>query len=545
MNMEARIAEVVREAARSVTGVELDGVHVERPNDPTHGDFATNVALANARVFKRNPREVAEEISAAVEAPFVEGVEIAGPGFINFRVTPATLGEEVSELLRARERYGYRESSGEPVLLEYVSANPTGPLHVAHGRHAAYGDSLARILAAAGHKVSREFYFNDGGNQIRLLGESVAARYAESYEREWPVDDAEALYRGEYIAEIAAAAREQHGERYFLLEPEAAVLEFSDFAAEWCMNWIKSTLDRVRSPFDSFFNEKSVYDSGEVARTIDLLGESGSTYEQDGALWLKSSEFGDDKDRVLVKTDGSYTYMAPDVAYHRNKWERGFGTAVDVLGADHAGYPTRIRAGLAALGLPQEFMDVEFVRIVKLLRGGEQVKVSKRAGNFVTLDELLDEVGVDVARYFFVRSSHQTEMNFDLDLAVQQSDENPVYYVQYAHARICSIFRRAEVDPDSVQELPAGELAAEERALALELLDFPRIVENAAARREVHAIPTYLETLATKFHQFYTVHRVLVDDEDLQRRRLALCAATKNVLMIGLDLLGVAAPERM
>jgi arginyl-tRNA synthetase len=268
-------------------------------------------------------------------------------------------------------------------------------------------------------------------------------------------------------------------------------------------------------------------------------------YESEGALWLATSKFGDDKDRVLVKSDGSYTYMAPDLAYHRDKWDRGFRTAVDVLGADHAGYPPRIRAGLVALGLPREFLDVELVRLVKLVREGEQVKFSKRAGNVVSFDELLDEVGEDVARYFYVRSSHKTEMNFDLDLAIKHSDENPVFYVQYAHARISSIFERAGTSPETWGEVRAGDLAPEERLLVLELLDFPRVIQNAANKREVHPIPTYLETLATRFHQFYTVHRVLVEDADVRARRLALCAATKFVLRSGLDLVGVNAPENM
>jgi arginyl-tRNA synthetase len=311
------------------------------------------------------------------------------------------------------------------------------------------------------------------------------------------------------------------------------------------MDDIKGTLGRARAPFDTYFNEKSLYESGVVEELVEELKQRGHAYESEGALWLTSSRFGDDKDRVLVKRDGSYTYVAPDLAYHCGKWERGFKTAVDVLGADHAGYPPRIRAGLVALGLPREFLDVELIRLVKLMRAGEQLKVSKRTGTFVTFDELLDEVGVDVARYFYVRSSHKTEMNFDLDLAIRQSDENPVFYVQYAHARISSIFERAGVSPKAVREVQGGEITPEERLLVLELLDFPRVVQNAAARREVHPLPTYLEALATRFHQFYTVHRVLVDDEGLRARRLALCAATKTVLGSGMDLLGVEAPEKM
>ncbi len=542
--LEERVAGALRDAVRDAYGIKLDGVHVERPNH-AHGDFATNVALANARAFRRNPREVAQGIAEALDAPFLESVEVAGPGFINFRLSPDALGEELEELLMAREGYGRRELSGAPILLEYVSVNPTGPMTVAHGRHAAYGDSLARILGAAGRKVSREYYFNDGGNQIRLLGESVAVRYAELFDREWPVPDAESLYRGEYIREIAEDLKERDGDKHLLTSPEEALPEIIAFATDWCMAGIKETIARARASFDSYFNEKSLYESGAIEEIIEKLKEDGHAYESEGALWLASSRFGDDKDRVLIKSDGSYTYVAPDIAYHRDKWRRGFATAVDILGADHVGFEARLRAGLVALGLPQDFLDVELVRLVKLLRGGEQVKVSKRAGTFVTLDELLDEVGVDAARYFYVRSSHRTEMNFDLAVAVKQSDENPVYYVQYAHARIASIFRRAGLNPAEIRDVPSGEFAHEERALLLELFDLPRVIEGAASRREVHPLPTYLETLATRFHRFYTVHQVLVDDEELRARRLALCAATKNVLGIGLGLLGVEAPDRM
>jgi len=545
MSFEKRLADAVREAVHKTYGVELDGVHVERPNDPGHGDFATNVALANARVLRRNPREVAENLVGALDADFVREAEVAGPGFVNFRLSSEALLDEVGALLLEGDRYGRREPSGDPVLLEYVSANPTGPMTVAHGRHAAYGDSLARIMDTAGRNVSREYYFNDGGNQVRLFGESVAVRYAGLFGEEWPVSDPDALYKGDYTEEIARDLAEAHGRRLLEMEPEEALREITTFATRWSMDDIERTLARVRVRFDSFFNEKSLYESGALKEIVRELEETGNVYEREGALWLATSKFGDDKDRVLVKSDGSYTYMAPDLAYHRDKWNRGFRTAVDVLGADHAGYPPRIRAGLVALGLPREFLDVELVRLVKLVREGEQVKFSKRAGNIVTFDELLDEVGEDVARYFYVRSSHKTEMNFDLDLAIRQSDENPVFYVQYAHARISSIFERASTSPESLGEISAGELAPEERLLVLELLDLPRVIENAASRREVHPVPTYLETLATRFHQFYTVHRVLVDDADVRARRLALCAATKTVLRSGLDLLGVNAPEKM
>jgi arginyl-tRNA synthetase len=529
MSFEERLAGAVRKAVYRTYGVELDGIHVERPNDPAHGDFATNVALANARVLRRNPREVAETLVGALDAPFVREAEVAGPGFVNFRLSPEALWNEVSSLLREGDLYGKQEPSGDPVLLEFVSVNPTGPMHVGHGRQAAYGDSLARIMRAAGRNVSREYYFNDGGNQIRLFGESVAVRYARLYGETWPVSGSETAYMGEYTEEIAEDIAKEHGRRLLAVDHDEALDEITGFATR----------------FDSFFNEKSLYESGAVEEIVRELVGGDHVYESEGALWLATSKFGDDKDRVLVKSDGSYTYMAPDLAYHRDKWDRGFRTAVDVLGADHAGYPPRIRAGLVALGLPREFLDVELVRLVKLVREGEQVKFSKRAGNVVSFDELLDEVGEDVARYFYVRSSHKTEMNFDLDLAIRHSDENPVFYVQYAHARISSIFERAGMSPETWGEVRAGELEHEERLLVLELLDFPRAIQNAAHKREVHPIPTYLETLATRFHQFYTVHRVLVEDADVRVRRLALCAATKSVLRSGLDLVGVKAPEKM
>ncbi|MCA1740396.1 MAG: arginine--tRNA ligase, partial [Actinobacteria bacterium] len=365
--LEEKVAGALRMAVREAYGIELNGVHVERPKG-AHGDFATNVALANAKVFKRNPREVAQNIVASLEAPFIESVEVAGPGFINFRLSPEALGEELGELLAAGEGYGRRELSGSPILLEYVSVNPTGPMTVAHGRHAAYGDSLARIMEAAGYRVSREYYFNDGGNQIRLLGESVAARYAELFDREWPVSDPEDLYRGEYIGEIAEDLKERDGDQYLNGSPQEALSEIMAFATVWCMKDIKRTLARVRVSFDNYFNEKNLYQSGAIEELVEELEKSGHVYESEGALWLTSSKLGYDNDRVLVKNDGSYTYMAPDLAYHRDKWNRGFQTAMDVLGADHAGYPPRIRAGLVALGLPEDFLDVELVRLVKLVR---------------------------------------------------------------------------------------------------------------------------------------------------------------------------------
>ncbi|MGI8650169.1 MAG: arginine--tRNA ligase [Rubrobacter sp.] len=542
---EERVRAEIRAAASREFGGELANIHVERPNEATHGDFASNVALANAKIFRRNPREVAEKLAATINAPFIAAVEVAGPGFLNFRLASDAVWEGISALLNEGEEYGRNEPSGENTNVEFVSANPTGPMHVGHGRQAAYGDSLARLLEAAGRRASREYYFNDGGNQMRFSAETVAVQYAKLYDEEWSVADEESLYKGEDNADIARDLAKAHGREFLDLDREAGLKAIGDFAADWCMSDIRRTLARFGVRFDTYFNEKTLYDDGRIEATIRELEENGRTYEADGALWLRASDLGDDKDRVLVKSDGSYTYAAPDIAYHRDKWGRGFRTAINVLGSDHAGYFQRLNAGIVALGLPEDFLDVEIVRLVKLTRDGEQVKFSKRSGNVVALDELIDEVGVDVARYFYTRFSHKTEMNFDLDLAIKESDENPVFYVQYAHARIASIFRRAETEPEDLTEIEPAALSEGERILASELFDYPRIVRNAAAKREVHLLPAYLETLATRFHQFYAHNRVLVDDEATKNRRLALCAATKAVIANGLDLLGVSAPEKM
>ena len=339
MSFEERLAAAVRAAVGSVYGVELDGVHVERPNDPSHGDFATNVALANARVLRRNPREVAENLVGALDVPFVSEAGVAGPGFVNFRLSTQALWDQVGSLLWEGDLYGRQKPSGDPVLLEFVSVNPTGPMHVGHGRQAAFGDSLARIMQAAGTNVSREYYFNDGGNQIRLFGESIAARYAALFGETWPTSDSKAAYSGDYTREIAEDIAGAHGRGLLEMDREEALREITAFATRWCMDDIKRTLARVRVRFDTFFNEKDLYESGAVEEVVGELAEGDNVYEHEGAVWLATSRFGDDKDRVLLKSDGSYTYMAPDLAYHRDKWERGFRTAIDVLGADHAGYP--------------------------------------------------------------------------------------------------------------------------------------------------------------------------------------------------------------
>src|SRR5215216_2511982 len=377
MSFEERLAGAVREAVYKTYGVELDGVHVERPNDPTHGDFATNVALANARVLRRNPREVADNLVGALDVPFVQETGVAGPGFVNFRLSPEALWDEVRSLLHTGERYGRNEPSGDPVLLEFVSVNPTGPMHVGHGRQAAYGDSLARIMETAGRNVSREYYFNDGGNQIRLFGESVAVRYTKLFGKTWTLSGSESAYIGDYTEEIAEDIAREHERRLLEVDRNEALREITAFATRWCMDDIRRTLARVRVRFDTFFNEKSLYESGAVEEIVRELVGGDHVYKREGALWLATSKFGDDKDRVLVKSDGSYTYLAPDIAYHQNKRERGFERMIDVWGADHHGYVRRMKAAYAALGGDPDELELLIMQFVNLVRAGQPVSMSK------------------------------------------------------------------------------------------------------------------------------------------------------------------------
>jgi arginyl-tRNA synthetase len=548
-NPRQRIAQAVE---RAVSGHAPDAaavpIVVERPRDPAHGDYATSVALALARTTRRNPRELAQTIAAALArdlAGLIEAAEVAGPGFVNFRLTAAARQQVVHEVLAAAGDYGRSTArAGERVIVEFVSANPTGPLHVGHGRQAALGDAISALLEWQGSPVTREFYYNDAGQQIENLALSVRARAKEllGESGDLPEDG----YRGLYVREIAQRYLDDVG--HDLSDLEA----IRRFAVAELRNEQDRDLQAFGVRFDHYYLESSLYSDGRVEATVARLVASGMTYEREGALWLRTTGFGDDKDRVMRKSDGSYTYFVPDVAYHLTKFERGYTRALDVQGSDHHGTMARVRAGLQALGLgiPAGYPDYVLHKMVTVLRGGEEVRISKRAGSYVTLRELVDEVGRDAVRYFLVSRKADSEFVFDIDLARSQSEENPVYYVQYAHARVAAVLRQAGIArEDAPARLHGVDLAplssGYEHALLRRIADFPDELVTAAAEFAPHQLTSYLKELAQEFHGYYNAERFLVDDLRLRDARLALVVAVGQVLANGLSILGISAPDRM
>ena len=533
------------------------GALLERTRDRTHGDFATNVALALAKHAGRNPRELAAQIVPALPGcELVSRVEIAGPGFINFFLAPSAYHMELKNLLAAGEHYARSETGGNArVMVEFVSANPTGPLHVGHGRGAAVGDCLCRLLHATGWQVTREFYYNDAGQQIDNLALSVQARCRglEPDHPGWPKDG----YRGEYIKDVARAylARETvcaDGKAVTAGADSDDLDAIRRFAVACLRHEQDLDLRAFGVEFDTYYLESSLYTDHKVEETVKALIERGHTYEQDGALWLKTTDFGDDKDRVMRKSDGSYTYFLPDVAYHVSKWQRGFTRAINEQGADHHSTITRVRAGLQALemGIPGGWPEYVLHQMVTVMRGGTEVKISKRAGSYVTLHDLIDEVGRDATRYFLVARKADSQLAFDIDLARAQTNDNPVYYIQYAHARIASVFRQlAEKgyawDAGNGKTHLARLTQSHEEALLVSLSRFPEMVEIAAHNLEPHLIAQYLRDLANDFHTYYDAHTFITEDAALRDARLTLIAATQQVLKNGLTLLGVSAPESM
>ncbi|MEA2141737.1 MAG: arginyl-tRNA synthetase [Solirubrobacteraceae bacterium] len=506
---------------------------LERPPKPEFGDFSTNAAMLLAPVVGEPPRTVAERLGTAVRERLgeqVERVEIAGPGFLNLFMADAWYAGALADVLAEGEAFGRGGVElSERVNVEFVSANPTGPLHLGHARNAAYGDAIARLLEFHGHNVHREFYVNDAGSQIRRFGEAIVARARGEEPEE---------YLGGYVADLAAAI------------PDAASRDPDEVAREGIelvLAGMRETLARFRvADFDTWFHERDLYRSDPpgptpIEHALESLGEQGATFRSEDALWLRSSAHGDDKDRVLVKSDGTNTYLAPDIAYHQNKRERGFERMIDVWGADHHGYVTRMKAAYAALGGDPDELELLIMQFVNLVRGGEPVSMSKRAGEFITLDELMDEIGVDAARWYLLARSHETTIEVDLDLATRESADNPVYYVQYAHARIASLIERADGAPDPAQ--PGAPLEAAERALVKKLLAFPSEVAEAAERRAPHRVATYALDLAREFTTFYERCRVV--GAETEAFRLALCEATERAIARALDLLGVEAPSSM
>lgn len=520
-------------------------VTVERARDAKHGDFATNVALRLAKDARRSPRDLAQAIVAALPpSPFVARAEVAGAGFINFFLTPDAYARELGRIHELAERYGRSGAgAGERVVVEFVSANPTGPLHVGHGRQAALGDALSSLLEAQGYQVTREYYYNDAGAQIQNLARSVQARARgiAPGQADWPKDG----YAGEYIQDVAREFRAAQGD----IEDLEAVRKF---AVAYLRNEQDRDLKEFGLEFDVYYLESSLYRDGSLDAAVAGLIASGKTYESEGALWLRTTEYGDDKDRVVRKSDGSFTYFVPDVAYHIIKWRRGFKKAINVQGSDHHGTVARVRAGLQALnlGIPQGYPEYVLHKMVKVMRGGEEVKISKRAGSYVTLRDLIDWVGRDAVRFFLVSRKPDAEFVFDVDLARSRSEENPVYYVQYAHARVASVMKQLAargLTLDRAAGLASAGLLTgpHEQAVLAALVRYPEVLEQAALNRAPHALVHYLRELANAFHTYYNAETFIVDDARLRNARLALVLGVQQVIRNGLGLLSVSAPESM
>jgi arginyl-tRNA synthetase len=532
-------AELIR-AARSLGAPEDIEPLLERPRETSHGDWATNLAMVLAKPLKSKPRDIAEKLRAAMslERAEVSRIDIAGPGFMNFFLDAGRIASALKDIIAGNETYGHTDvAHGQVVNIEFVSANPTGPLHVGHGRQAALGDAIASLLETTGWKVTREFYYNDAGVQIENLAASVQARLNALEGR--PSEIPEGGYHGDYIAEIAERYREN-----------SDGLSVREFAVRELRKEQDADLQAFGVRFDRYFLESSLYTDGMVDDTVRLLIASGKTYEHEGALWLRTTDFGDDKDRVMRKSDGTYTYFVPDVAYHVTKWKRGFLRAIDVQGADHHSTVTRVRAGLQALdmGMAPKYPEYVLHQMVTVMKHGEEVKISKRAGSYVTVSDLIAEVGRDAVRYFFLMRKSDSQLVFNVDLAASQSEENPVYYIQMAHARMCGIFRVGEIDPASVSADKA-QLALlaepEEQELIKALADFPTLVESAAETLEPHRVATYLLETARLAHLWYHKHHVLEQPDDIMRARLALARGAQIVLRNGLRILGITTPERM
>ncbi|MGN1387965.1 MAG: arginine--tRNA ligase [Bacillus sp. (in: firmicutes)] len=546
--LKQEIAEAVMKAGLA-SQEEMPQVILETPKDKSHGDYSTNMAMQLARVAKKAPRMIAEQIIANFDQSkaSIEKMEIAGPGFINFYMDNAYVTELIPTILKADEAYGESTvGNHQKIQVEFVSANPTGDLHLGHARGAAVGDSLCNILEKAGYDVSREYYINDAGNQINNLAYSVEARYFQALGQDFPMP--EDGYHGQDIVGIGQKLAEEYGDRFVNESKEDRFKFFREYGLKYEMAKLKADLEDFRVPFDVWYSETSLYENGKIDDAIAELKTRGHIYEQDGATWFRSTELGDDKDRVLIKQDGSYTYLLPDIAYHRDKLERGFEQLINIWGADHHGYIPRMKAAIEALGHDREQLEVEIIQLVHLFKDGEKMKMSKRTGKAVTMRDLVEEVGLDATRYFFAMRSADTHLDFDLDLAVSQSNENPVYYAQYAHARICSILRAGqELGIEVGEDYDLKQITTEKEFEVLKKLgEFPLAVAEAAKKRLPHRVTNYIFDLASTFHSFYNAEKVL-DKDNIERTkaRLALIQAVGITLRNALTLIGVSAPEKM
>ncbi len=546
-SLEKAIKEAVIKAELAVES-EIPEIVLENPKAKSHGDFATNIAMRLAKIAKKAPRQIAEEIVQNLdeEAGSIESVEIAGPGFINFFMKDTFLENVVESVLEAGADYGKSTSGeGKRIQVEFVSVNPTGDLHLGHARGAAFGDILCNVYETSGYDVEREYYINDAGNQMNQLALSVEARYLEALGKEgnMPEDG----YKGEDIVEVGKELAEKFNDELIDKADEERLKFFRDYGLDFEINKIKTDLDAFGVHFDHWFSEQSLYESGKILEALKILKDAGYTYEFEGATWLRSTDFDDDKDRVLIKQDGTYTYLMPDIAYHQNKLERGFDKIINVWGADHHGYVSRMGAAIQALGYPIEKFSVNIIQMVNLMEDGETIRMSKRTGKAVALRELIEEVGVDAVRYFFSMRSNDSQLDFDLDLARSESNENPVFYVQYAHARIATILSNAEAEGYDLDASYDAKLLVTDKELDLlkQLGAFPVVVADAAKLETPHRVTQYVYDLAAMLHSFYNAEKVLGDDKVLTQSRLALVQAVKITLANGLKILGVSAPEKM
>lgn len=535
-------AELAKEA-------DIPAIVLEKPKEKEHGDFASNIAMQMARIAKMAPRQIAEKIVEYlnIAEAKVKKVEIAGPGFINFFMESDFLGDLIPVILEAGNAYGQTNAGeGEKVQVEFVSVNPTGEPHLGHARGAAYGDALCNVLSAAGYDVQREYYINDAGSQIDNLALSIEARYLEALGKEatMPADG----YFGKDIVKIGADLAAEHDEKWLEVTSEERLEVFKEHGLKTMLQMIEDVLEQFRVQFDNWFSERTLYDGTQIDDALQMLRTGNYVFEEDGATWFRTTEFGDDKDRVLVKQDGSYTYLTPDIAYHKNKLDRGFDQLINVWGADHHGYVPRMKAAIQALGYPEDKLDVKIIQMVSLLEKGETLRMSKRSGNAVSLRELIEEVGVDAVRYYFVMRSNDSQLDFDVELARSQSNDNPVFYVQYAHARICTMIEQANKQSFNTEATIDATLLTSEREVALltKLGDFPNVVTNAAKNYTPHHVTQYVYDVATLLHSFYNAEKVLdKDNVPLTEARIALMQAVRITIANALRILGVNAPEKM
>lgn len=548
--IELSLKEVLKQAIIKNEYVEdynLEQIVIEIPKDKAHGDYSSNIAMQLTKLLRRNPREIAQGIIDSVDfnAGNIEKIEIAGPGFINFFLKKDAMTSIISEVIKEQENYGRSDfGKGVKYNVEFVSANPTGDLHLGHAKGAAVGDSICRIMEAAGYNVTREYYINDAGNQITNLALSLYARYLQALgmDAELPEDG----YHGKDIIDIANKIKEEYGNKYVDCTKEEAISYFRSIGTEHELEKIKDILNEFRVHFNVWFSETSLYEGNKVVPTIEKLTEKGYTYESEGALWFRTTDFGDDKDRVLIKTDGSYTYLTPDIAYHLNKLDRGYEYLVDLLGADHHGYIARMKAAIQALGYNADQLNIDIMQMVRMVENGEVVKMSKRTGNAVTIKDLIEDIGVDAVRYFFVSKAANSPFDFDLGLAKSKSNENPVYYAQYAHARMCSI--EAQAVNANIEAADHYELLTHEKEIELvkHINEFRNEVAESAKARTPHKIANYIQKLAQLFHSFYNECYVIDENnKELSSQRLALVKATQITLKNALNLIGVSAPEKM